>query len=595
MKAKSFESGLQESLLTQASSRSPVGHILLLVGVSVVLFLLNAALLPLADPEESRCGLIVRDMQTSGDWLVPHLEGRPYFDKPAPFFLLAAAAVQLTGSEELGGRLIPALGGILAVLVTYAFASRVFRCNLAGLLAGLILATSGQFLFMARWYRMDMPFVAAMWAAIWWLWRADNNVADNSSDSSRSASSSWRGWVGFYVFTAIATLFKGPAGLGLPLLIMVVYMMLTGKRRRLLGVFHPVGVGLFLLIAAPWYVAVSLWEPSYAYEFFIRQNLLRYTGGGHLGHTWPGILYIPILLAGLLPWTIYLPGAVIRYFPRRWQQFRECPDMVLLWATALVTITFFAISKTKLPSYILPALPPLAILIGGLIAQWIPSHRPDKLLWHGARALLVTILLMPLMILGLEIYLRCLDGWVVLPLAVTALIAWQMRASLTHAKRQIFIGWAMGGIVFMFVFLIGHTAPTAYDRMSTRSLAVLVPSDTEGKRRICFWANKELSFIFYTHADDGTKFTRSDPEDLNDLVDIMRSDYKVYCLVSGEKQMQRLSSECSENLRTLGQVKDRWLVTNVMPTLDGPSTKRATTRQSNEVEETQNAIAEEPR
>lgn len=134
MEANPLKGKLRDSLAAKAAPRVLSLHVLLLTGTSLLLFLLNARSLPLTDPEEARCGLIVRDILQHGHWLVPHLRGRPYFDKPAPFFWLAAAAVRLTGSAELGGRLIPALGGLVAVLVTYAFARRVFRSSSAGLL-----------------------------------------------------------------------------------------------------------------------------------------------------------------------------------------------------------------------------------------------------------------------------------------------------------------------------------------------------------------------------------------------------------------------------------------------------------------------------
>ncbi|MDY7011618.1 MAG: glycosyltransferase family 39 protein, partial [Planctomycetota bacterium] len=142
---------------------STAAHLALLILLCGGLFLFRIQSLPLADPEEARCALIVRHMLDSGDWIVPHLDGQVYYDKPAPYFWLTAAGWKLTGSAELGGRLVSALAGLLAVMITYAFARRQFS-PLSGMLAGVVLATSGEFLFLARWYRMDMPFAAAMWA-----------------------------------------------------------------------------------------------------------------------------------------------------------------------------------------------------------------------------------------------------------------------------------------------------------------------------------------------------------------------------------------------------------------------------------------------
>ena len=539
--------------------RLPAWHLLLLIAVGLGLFVFRAASLPLVDPDEARCALIVQEMQATGNWLVPHLEGQLYFDKPAPFFWLAALVHNVTGSQELGGRLVAALAGLAALLVSWALGRRIFG-NSAGLLAGLVLATSVEFFFVARWYRMDMPFVAAMWAAIWWLWRGQRIGAERGG----SKPSPWIGWVGFYGFAGIATLFKGPAGLGLPMLIVVAYLLISRQPRRLLGILHPLGIGLYLLIATPWYIAISLAEPGYACEFFVQQNLFRYVGAGNLGHQWPGIIYIPILLAGLLPWTIYLPGAVVRYFPRRWQQLKQHSEFLLLWLTALVTVVFFGFSTTKLPTYILLTFPPLAVLIAGLIAEWISSPAPDLLARHGARALLTTVLIIALLILiGAEVYLQSLDFWIVLPISISIFAAWRMYASLVRDNRRRLVGWALAAIIAMFTFVAGHTTSAVYELISTKALAALVPPDSDGKRQICFWENKKRSFLVYTHARKWKKFRREDPDGLQKLSQLMRSNQRVYCLVSDEEHLQSLRSACPDRFRLLGQTKNRWLVTNV--------------------------------
>ena len=197
--------GLEAQAKKQSCSRTWV-HVVLLVVVAGGLFLVGSGSLPLGDPEEARCALTVREMIRGGDWLVPHLNGEVYFNKPAPFFWLAAVVRMASGNVEFGGRAVAALAGVLAVLVTYDMGRRLFGTR-AGLLAGLILATCGQFAFMARWYRMDRPFAAAMWAAIWWFWRAEERRVGPDGKPDRA------GWVGFYAFCGLATLMKGPGGL----------------------------------------------------------------------------------------------------------------------------------------------------------------------------------------------------------------------------------------------------------------------------------------------------------------------------------------------------------------------------------------------
>src|SRR4030095_6213252 len=237
--------------------------------------------------------------------------GSPYIVEPSLFFCLAATGEMLTGNAALGGRLIAALAAALAVLTTYAFGRRTFGAA-AGLIAGLVLATSVQFWYMARWYRMDMPFAAAMWGAVAWFALCEPRPA------AAARTPRWKAWCGFYLFCGLAVLFKGPAGLGLPVLIIGGYFLLSRQSRRIAEFFDVRGITVFALVVAPWYVAVSIQEPSYAYEFLFMQNVMRF-GSGTFGHTWPGILFVPILLLGLIPWTIYLAPAVRRHAPRRWR------------------------------------------------------------------------------------------------------------------------------------------------------------------------------------------------------------------------------------------------------------------------------------
>ncbi len=534
------------------------GHIGLLVLICGSLFFLRAGSLPLSDPDEARCALIVRDMIAKGDWLAPRLEGEAYRDKPVAFFWLAALGGKLTGSAEMGGRAVAALAGLAGVLVAYAMGRRMFGPR-AGLLAGVVLATSLEFVYIARWYRMDMPFAVAMWAAIWWFWRAEDARAPDNPQADRS------GWLGFFSFCALATLFKGPAGLVLPAMIVGLYLLLSGRSRRIRELLHLRGIGLYLLIVAPWYAAECIRQPGYAYEFFVRQNLERFAAKSFGHHDLPGVIYLPIVLAGLVPWAVYLPGACGRYFPRRWHLRARRPAVLLLWLAAIVPLAFFAFSRTRLVNYVLPVFPPLAVLIAALIADWVSSKRPDELMELGARALLTAVLVMPLALAGLEIYLGNMDWWVFLPLAVAGAAAWGMRSSLRRGRRGACVGWAVGAIVLMYLFLIGHTAPEAYEQMSTRSLARLIDPAAVRGAKLFYWNYVKFSFAFYTGAEQVEKLQQSRPDDLARLARLLRSEQRVYCLVYNPERMGELAGACPGGYRVLGRSGKRWLVTNGPP------------------------------
>jgi 4-amino-4-deoxy-L-arabinose transferase-like glycosyltransferase len=347
------------------------------------LFLFKSASLPLMDPDESRCALVVKEMLQGGDWLMPHLTGQVYYDKPAPFFWLAAASQKLTGSAELGGRLVSALAAWLAVLITWSWARRLAG-RAAGLTAGAALATAGEFLFVAHWYRMDMAFTAAMWAALWWLARGQAAAAEDPSAKARRA-----GWIGFYGFAALAVLFKGPAGLALPLLVILVWMIARRQYSRLTGALSPLGLALFAAIAAPWYVAAMWRDPSYFQYFFIRNNLERFATVS-VGRHWPGILYVPLLLGGLMPWTLLLPGVIVRSIRRGGLAVSQRGQVLLLWLAVLLPLGVVAVSSGKEAQYLMPLFAPLAVLIGVFLGNWSDSAQPHRLMRLGLPALAIS-------------------------------------------------------------------------------------------------------------------------------------------------------------------------------------------------------------
>ncbi|HUU43308.1 MAG TPA: glycosyltransferase family 39 protein, partial [Planctomycetota bacterium] len=514
------------------SRKRTAAHVLLLVSVCAVLFLYRTGSLPLADPEEPRCALIVREMDRGGDWLVPHLDGAVYYDKPAPYFWLAALGQKLTGSPELGGRLVSALAGTLAVVVTYFFGRRLFSPT-AGLMGGLMLATGGVFLYVARWYRMEMPCVAAMWAAMWWFWR----VEDAPDDRVRR-----RRWYGFYLFCAVATLMKGPIGLGLPVLIVGTYLLLSGRPRRVLELFHLPGMLLYLLVAAPWYVVMSLRVPGYAAEFFIQQNLARFTEHTGGAHGMPALLFIPVVLAGLLPWVTFLPSACARGFPRRWRHRAEHPGELFLWLSALVPLGFFMLSGTKLVHYVLPVFAPLAVLLGGAAARWTAEDAaigPRR----GAWMLSVSAMVLPVLLVPSEMLLGSVDFWLGLPWAVGVAGVVGVWMCVRRHRRSLAFGVTVAAVIVVLLFIFEHTAPPLYNLLSTRALARCVNPSDASSASYWFWDTRKLSFEFYVDAPVH-RGSHDSPGALERLVAEMASDRRVYCLVSHRERFVELQQRC---------------------------------------------------
>ena len=528
--------------------------ILLLLGLCALLFLPNTSSLPLADPDEARSGLVVRHMLRTGDWITPHVGGRAFMDKPAPYFWLAAVGTMLTDDVELGGRAVSAVFGGMAVLVTFAFARSVGG-NRAGLLAGAILATAPGPLTVARLYRMDMPLVALMWAALWWFWRYERLENRSRGDSRKQ-------WLGFYALAAGATLVKGPVGLGLPSLVVGVYLLLSGRPKRIREFLHAPAMTLYVLIAAPWYVVIYIRQPQYAYEFFVVQNLVRYAGRAMDDKTFPAIYYVAIILGCMMPWTIYLPGALARTFPRRWKDRARDPAMLFGWLAVLVPLAFFMAGRTRLAVYILPVAPPLAAMLAIPAARWVTSHHPDQLYKVGTVAVRVAVVMIALALGGFELYMRWLDAWIVLPLAGALVAVAFMTLSLKHARRGAYFAWATAGATAMLFFAATHTADRMYAYRSMAPLGRVARARAGDGTLLCYFGKRRHSFALYANRTEVRRFCRDVEADQAELTRLLQSGRPVWCLVQDHRAFRQLQAAVDRPLTVLGTNGEYRLVTN---------------------------------
>ncbi len=523
--------------------------ILLLTGLCAAVFLAGAWQVPLADPEESRCVLVVQHMQDNGEWIVPHLHGEPYFDKPMPFFWLAAAGQWLTGDIELGGRLVAAIFAYLGVLGAFALARREGG-PAAGLIAGIAVATSGLYVFQARWYRMDMPFAASMWLALVCFWLAERRRLDGDAQARR------KGWLGFYACCALATVFKGPAGLVLPGAVVFIYLLLSGRWNRVFEVIHIPGLALYLLIAAPWFIAMGMHQPGYLQEFFLGQNVGRFASSME-SHDMNPLIYIPVLLAGLLPWTIYLPGAFIRLFPRRWRDRNVRPALMFCWLAALIPLAFFMAASTRLANYVLPCIPPLAVLCGLLIGQWVSSRERDGLLVHGARATIILVLLLAGAAVAGMVSLDAFSPWAILPGVVIVAAMVMMVITLWRDQRGRFVGWVTAAVTGWYWLAAMQLAGPAYGQyMSSRALARQVPAGSV----VAFWSDQPMSFLCYAKPRIAMEMDDDSPElEFARLARLAEEQGTVWVYVASEDERDKLVAHFGGGVALVGEDHSRFV------------------------------------
>jgi 4-amino-4-deoxy-L-arabinose transferase-like glycosyltransferase len=296
----------------------------------------------LLGPDEPRYAAIAREMLLHGDYITPRLYGTPWFEKPVLMYWLAALGFKIFGINETGVRFPSALGATLCVFLVYWGGKKIWD-RATGFVAALILATSIGWFAFARAASMDMALTASLTMALVFLL-----VAMNDSTPRR------RLWFrGFYASLGLGLLAKGPIALLLPLISIGGYVLL----RRQWGEWknwYLRGLWITVLVAAPWFILCTIvngW--SFIEVFFITHNVERFTTP-LFGHDRSIFYFVPVLLLFTFPWTFLLISALRRPLAK--------DDQLLLW-WAIVPFVFFSFSHSKLPGYILPMVPPLAMLI----------------------------------------------------------------------------------------------------------------------------------------------------------------------------------------------------------------------------------------
>jgi 4-amino-4-deoxy-L-arabinose transferase-like glycosyltransferase len=307
-------------------------------------------------PDEPRYAWVARAMAETHDWITPRLYGRPWFEKPVLYYWAAAAAFRSLGVSEFAARLPSAAAALVAALALAWAGFRLYGAATAWAVALIFPTCIGVFGF-ARAATMDMLFTATLTVALVAAYRAGRE--DGPPHYPALAT--------FGIFLGLATLAKGPAAIVLGGGSVLVWALATLRPARAGRLFHPLAIAAFAVVAVPWYVVCAFRNPGFARSFLLEQNFERFlTPVYH--HIRPGWFFGPVILLGMAPWTIVLLGVTLRgigWFLRG--GWRDAPGAFLAcWA--IVPIAFFSFSQSKLPGYILPSLPPLALLAASFLA-----------------------------------------------------------------------------------------------------------------------------------------------------------------------------------------------------------------------------------
>jgi len=340
---------------------------LLLLALSLP-FLFVKLGMPLLDPDEGLYAAIAQEMLSRGDWVIPHVNGLPYLEKPPLYFWLTALTFRLVGPTEWAVRLWSALATLGAVLLTWRIGRRLYGAR-AGLLAGLVLATVVGNALYVRKASADQLFVFCLTLAMYGFLR------DVERPDRGRARFLW-----LYVGAALSVLAKGFAGLVFPVLIVGIGLLLVRRRVPRLSwrdLNLARGVPVFLVIAGPWHV-LAAWRSPTLFGFYVLDNhLLRFLDARRFVEDDVPISTLGFLIVSFLwafPWGVFALArpALATSAVARWR------PVVVAWL--LVIVGLFALSRFKHEYYALPAFPALAILVG---AAWASGRDIGRWLWIG--------------------------------------------------------------------------------------------------------------------------------------------------------------------------------------------------------------------
>ncbi len=327
-------------------------HVIILIVLAGLLFFLDLGRLGLTDQDEGLNAEAAREMVERGDWVSPTFNDEPRLKKPVLLYWLVGSSYKLFGVNEFSARLPSAIFGLALIFLQYGFLRRI-RGSTVAFLASLILLLNFEIVPIGRMVITDSLLVFCTTLSLFSFWLGLRGVG-------RERHFFWL----FYLGMAMGTLTKGPVGFGLPLLVLVPYLTWAKRWKEFWIKGFPIfGVLFYLILTLPWFAAMISRHGAAYWGSIQAENVGRFlqTREGHGGTPF---FYIPVLLFGFFPWSLFLPVAWIQGFKR---SKNELEFFAALWV--IVIFLFFSASATRLPHYIAPLFPAAAILVADYLSQ----------------------------------------------------------------------------------------------------------------------------------------------------------------------------------------------------------------------------------
>ena len=478
------------NLIVQSGESNPNNqaarfYAIALVALCLLVFFYGLGWLPLIGPDEPRYAEVAREMFVTGDWITPRLGEIKWFEKPALTYWLSCAGYGLFGQRELGARFGIALFALLGVLLVYVFGKRV-RSARFGYLSAAVLATCGLWPGFARGATFDLPLSVAMMAALFafFLW-------EREEPGSRAR---WALWLAFGFALGLGALAKGLVGIALPLMILMPYLLFTGGWRAVVNAkLLLIGSAVCLATASVWYGPVIARNGhEFISEFFIAHHFQRYLTNKYR-HPQPVYFFPLVVVAGSFPWSFFLLANLWRAV-KGWRKLRADRLRLLLLLWLVVPVIFFSFSGSKLPGYILPVFPALALLIGDeLDRRWEAAQFG----WLGVlMGLLIALAGVGVSIIGpRELGMSGRGAWLMAAVTIAvALVYLALLALRDNQRATLFLPFGLAVIVIAAAHLI---FPALGQRESLRPLARRAIEVARPGERLVFYVNYDHGINFY--------------------------------------------------------------------------------------------------
>jgi 4-amino-4-deoxy-L-arabinose transferase-like glycosyltransferase len=474
---------------TDEQKKSELNYVIALLILCAAVNFFGLGKLPFLGPDEPRYAEVAREMYQARDWISPTLGGISWFEKPVLTYWLSITGYNLFGVSEFAARFGIAVVASFGVLLLYFFGKKI-RSSRFGYLSASVLVTCGMWPGFSRSVTFDLTLSVALELALlsFFLWQ-----------SGEDGKGKMRLWCLFSFALGVAVLAKGLVGIVLPAIIIGPFLILT---RRLRIVLKP-GLllsGIFILAAtaATWYWPVISRHGAYFInEFFLSHHFQRYVSN-KFRHPQPFYFFVIVVLAGSFPWSFFFLSNAWDSLKRLWNRcsWASDPLSLFLWLWVLMPILFFSFSGSKLPGYILPVFPPIAMIIGMELQNWWKNEpKRMKFIAIATALLMITVASVFALIGGRQIGLTLFDAYKVATIAIAAAVIYlALWVLLSGRAATLFLPFALALVIVTAMNVI---APVLGKSESLRDLSMLAQQLAKPGERLIFYLDHDQGINFY--------------------------------------------------------------------------------------------------